>query len=140
MPLNKLEEVISEYRRLHYAKGAIELPLRCAQEWDTDNSGYDHWLSGSPANDPRVEVYNLRHSCYELILAALDFFDGLRDQAHDPGNREVSDDSLLISQSAFRSAIKSGDAAFHSAFYEWLIERGSADELLEVMKVFSLQL
>jgi nuclear pore complex protein Nup155 len=123
---------VTEYRQLHYPKGAIDLPLRCAQEWDGDNSGYEHWIAGSPANDPRIEAYNLRNSCYELVLGALDFFDQLAAKAQDPSVRDDREDAQLVSQSAFRLALNSPDAAFHSALYEWLVERGSADELLEV--------
>jgi nuclear pore complex protein Nup155 len=140
IPFAKLDEVVSEYRRLHYAKGAVELSLRCAQDWDSDGNGIGHWLDGSPANDPRIEAYTLRRKCYELVLGTLEFFDQLNSTAQDPTARDIVEDAQLVSQIAYRTALNSGDPAFHSALYEWLIERGSADELLEVGNIFGKRL
>ncbi|KZS96128.1 nucleoporin [Sistotremastrum niveocremeum HHB9708] len=128
----KLEDVALEYRRLHYAKGAIELPLRCAQDWDNDNSGFDHWQAGCPPNDPRTEAYQSRIRCYDSVLDTLQTFDTAAAQAKGSSGLDiVVDDSEAISQAAYRSAIGSQDPVFHSHLYDWLIKRGSADELLE---------
>ena len=133
MNLEKLEDIVSEYRRLHYAKGAVELPLRCAQEWDADKSGQAHWLDGCPPQDPRTTAYSLRQQCYDLVLECLQGFDDLVAAAKGPsGSDIVVNDSEAVADAAYQTALRSKDAIFHSTLYDWLVERGSADELLDV--------
>ena len=109
--------------------GAIELPLRCAQDWDVTRAGYDHWQAGCPSNDPRVNAYNLRLRCYDLVLETLQAFDTLQTAT---SGSEAPDELEVISQAAYRIAIGSQDPVFHSHLYDWLIKRGAAEELLEV--------
>ena len=104
-------------------------PLRCAQEWDVDKAGRDHWNAGCPPTDPRVEAYSTRLHCYELVLGSLQTFDELVTAARGVSGHEVIvDDSQLVSQTAYRTALGSRDAVFHSTLYNWWIERGSAEE------------
>lgn len=80
-----------------------------------------------------MAAYDLRLRCYDLVLETLQSFDTFTIQARGPsGNDVVVDESEIVSQTAYRTAIGSQDPVFHSHLYDWLIKRGSAEDLLEV--------
>lgn len=107
--------------------GAIELPLSCAQAVDPDNVGLEYWLSGCPPNDDRAKFSKQRTDCYQLVLRSLDSFEEKASRAQTP-----AEDLDTIRNHAYTLAFSSDDEMFHSTLYDWLIERGLADELLAV--------
>ena len=109
--------------------GAVELPLSCAQILDPDNVGLEHWLVGLPSNDLRQEFSDRRMRCYELVLDSLNVFEEKSGQAVGAG---AIDDPETVRTHAYELAFASPDEMFHSTLYDWLINRGLADELLEV--------
>ncbi|KAH0838249.1 nucleoporin [Lanmaoa asiatica] len=125
LEFDKIREVCDEYRELSYAKGAIELPLSCAQAVDPDNLGLEYWLSGCPSNDDRAKCFKKRTDCYQLVLRSLDLFEEKASHAQTP-----AEDLDMIRNHAYTLALSSDDEMFHSTLYDWLIDRGLADELL----------
>jgi nuclear pore complex protein Nup155 len=110
--------------------GAIELPLKCAQVVDSDNIGLEFWYSGSPANDPRIEFRDRRLQCYDLVLDSLTVFE---ERSNNPKAADTTAvDPDIVRSHAYELAFSSEDEMFHSTMYDWLIDRGVADELLEV--------
>lgn len=104
------------------------MPLSCAQILDPDNIGLEHWLVGLPPNDPRQEFSDRRLRCYDLVLDSLNVFE-------EKCGKIVAgaiDDPETVRTHAYELAFASPDEMFHSTLYDWLIERGLADELLEV--------
>ena len=148
LEFDKLREICGDYQQLGYAKGtgtvmsfttlsyvassvgAVELPLYCAQVFDTDLQGQEYWTAGCPAGDPREQLWEKRRNCYDLVLDSLMVFE---DRAV-PGKSSTShiDDAEAVRGHAYELAFASEDEMFHSTLYEWLIGRGMADELLEV--------
>jgi nuclear pore complex protein Nup155 len=135
MEFDKLREVIGDYQQLDFAKGAIELPLHCADALDSDGLGKEYWQmvsfpdpSGSTntPNDPRIPVWQRRAHCYDLILDSLEAFE--KKATSGAGG----DAAEQVRAHAYELAFASADEIFHSRLYEWLISRGLADELLEV--------
>jgi nuclear pore complex protein Nup155 len=140
MEFDKLREVIGDYQQLDFAKGAIELPLHCAEALDADGLGKEYWHtvpdppkpsdghghSNSPPDDPRRPAWERRVQCYDLVLDSLETFE----------NKVASGDDATerVRAHAYELAFLSTDEIFHSRLYEWLISRGLADELLEVRK------
>lgn len=107
----------------------MELPLSCAQILDPDNIGLEHWLAGSPPNDARSEYAERRLRCYDLVLDSLNVFE---EQAAKATQGGTIDDPETVRTHAYELAFASVDEMFHSTMYDWLIDRGLADELLEV--------
>lgn len=103
--------------------------MSCAQILDPDNIGLEHWLAGSHPNDPRSEYSERRLRCYDLVLDSLNVFEERSTKAAAGG---VVDDSETVRTHAYELAFASADEMFHSTMYDWLIDRGLADELLEV--------
>ena len=139
MVFDKLREIIGDYQQLDFAKGAIELPLHCADALDSDGLGKEYWQmvplpeplnplggQGSGTNattDPRRAAWEQRSNCYDLILDSLEAFENKIAAGGDVAER--------VRAHAYELAFASTDEIFHSRLYEWLISRGLADELLE---------
>ncbi|CAL1695590.1 unnamed protein product [Somion occarium] len=133
LEFEKLQEIAGDYQQLNYAKGAMELPLHCAQIFDSDNQGRDFWYAGCPANDPRTDFWQKRKHCYDLVLDSLSVFEKRCESTKQPGTvASVYDDPETVRSHAYELAFASDDEIFHSTLYDWLIDRGLADELLEM--------
>jgi len=142
MEFDKLREVIGDYQQLDFAKGAVELPLHCADALDADGLGKEYWQtvplpepsrlsdgqgrSNNAPDDPRRPAWERRVQCYDLVLDSLETFE----------NKVASGDDATerVRAHAYELAFLSTDEIFHSRLYEWLISRGLADSLLEVRK------
>lgn len=114
--------------------GSIELPLKCARDWDADDVGKAYWAAGCPLNDPRAEQYFKRTKCYDLVVDSISSFRSLVDsrlnaEAQGAALEEVE----MLRASAYQLALSSPDDVFHSYFYDWLITKNMRDELLEVI-------
>ncbi|KAI0639300.1 nucleoporin [Trametes polyzona] len=134
LEFEKLREICGDYQQLSYAKGAVELPLYCAQAFDTDLQGQEYWIAGCPASDPRAQFWERRKQCYELVLDSLSVFE----ERCVPGKQSTSqpDDPETVRGHAYELAFASEDEMFHSTLYDWLISRGMADELLEMRPAY----
>jgi nuclear pore complex protein Nup155 len=133
--------------------GAIELPLRCATAWDPENralewrpparSLLEHNASpagtiatlhpygpvGIPNHAAEIqEAWEIRMRCYDLALGSLGVFND--------GQGAVSDADYTVvfslREDAWRVAFSSVDSAFHARLYDWCMERGLTDILLNV--------
>ncbi|KAK0208086.1 nucleoporin [Desarmillaria ectypa] len=132
LDLQKLREICGDFQQLTYAKGAVDLPLVCANVFDAENIGLEYWAAGMPANDVRKEFYERRLHCYELVLDSLNVFEGSSQTA----NSLSRDDQDTVRSHAYEYAFASQDEMFHSTLYDWLIDRGLADDLLEIRPTF----
>lgn len=105
--------------------------MSCAYTQDPDNIGLEYWLSGCPANDSRSEFAKKRSQCYQLVLESLSVFEDKASQSTSQASAPIEDPETTRGQ-AYDLALSSEDEMFHSTLYDWLIERGHADELLAV--------
>ncbi|KAI0670007.1 nucleoporin [Trametes maxima] len=134
LEFEKLREICGDYQQLNYAKGAVELPLYCAHSFDTDLQGQEYWIAGCPENDARLQFWERRKHCYELVLDTLSVFE----ERCVPGKSSTAqaDDPETIRGHAYELAFAGEDEMFHSTLYDWLIGRGMADELLEMRPAY----
>ncbi|KAH9857879.1 nucleoporin [Lenzites betulinus] len=134
LEFEKLREICGDYQQLNYAKGAVELPLHCAQASDTELLGQEYWIAGCPASDPRSQHWERRKRCYELVLDSLSVFE--ERCVASKQSSSLSDDPETVRGHAYELAFASEDEMFHSTLYDWLIERSMADELLEMRPAY----
>lgn len=134
----KLREVVGDFQQLEYAKGAVELPLTCAQVQDPDGAGLECWHAGMTPSDPRYELMQTRLNCYDLVLDSLRVFEEkCKDKLTMAPTTGVAalDDPESVRSHAYELAFASDDEMFHSTLYDWLISRDLADDLLEVRRL-----
>lgn len=94
---------------------------------DPDNVGLEYWLSGCPPHDEHAKILKKRTDCYQLVLRSLNSFEDKASCA-----QTLNEDLDTIRNHAYTLAFSSDDELFHSTLYDWLIDRGLADELLAV--------
>ncbi|EMD42139.1 hypothetical protein CERSUDRAFT_90739 [Gelatoporia subvermispora B] len=135
LEFDKLREVVGDYQQLSYAKGVVELPLYCAQTSDADNQGLEFWFAGCPDNDSRVAFFEKRINCYGLVLDSLEVFEERCTDAKQQNSLSLEEPETARSH-AYELAFSSEDEMFHSTLYDWLIQRGMADELLEMRPAY----
>ncbi|OCH96059.1 nucleoporin [Obba rivulosa] len=135
LEFDQLREIVGDYQQLSYAKGAVELPLHCAQAFDPDSQGLEYWHAGCPDNDPRATFYEKRTNCYGLVLDSVEVFEE-RSANTKRQNSLSTDDPETVRSHAYELAFSAEDEMFHSTLYDWLIQRGMADELLEMRPAY----
>ncbi|KAF9519855.1 hypothetical protein BS47DRAFT_1387799 [Hydnum rufescens UP504] len=128
-----LEEICFDYQQLKFPDGVVELPLKCAEDWDSESQGMEYWQGGAPEGDPRKEAYGLRTKCYDHALKALASFDEGVEQAT---TEAAADEAEALRSIGYQVALNSSDAVFHSYFYDWFIRTGRTDQLLEIQTPF----
>ncbi|KIK33719.1 hypothetical protein CY34DRAFT_813422, partial [Suillus luteus UH-Slu-Lm8-n1] len=136
LDFDKIREVCGEYQQLGYGKGAVELPLSCAQALDPDNLGLEYWYAACPPNDTRKEYCDKRLKCYDLVLHSLGVFEEQAPQKASVQGPNAIDDPEAVHSHAYDLAFSSEDEMFHSTLYDWLINRGLADELFAMRPPF----
>ncbi|KAG6862386.1 hypothetical protein C0995_011826 [Termitomyces sp. Mi166 len=155
LEFEKLREICGDYQQLDYARGtmvqvpslilsssctsgAVELPLTCAQISDPDNIGLEAWHAGLPAGDPRTTFIQKRLRCYDLVLDSLTVFENKCSTNKGAERQDVlhQGDPEAVRSHAYELAFASEDEVFHSTLYDWLINRGLADDLLEMCPTF----
>nr|XP_018265732.1 nuclear pore complex protein Nup155 [Kwoniella dejecticola CBS 10117]OBR87890.1 nuclear pore complex protein Nup155 [Kwoniella dejecticola CBS 10117] len=128
IPIPRLQEVSKRYRNMQYTVGAVELPLKTAVELDPNDKAVDFVRDGEHPNDPRKGLFEARKQCYEMVIEALVMFDELLDKATAQGNAASATQKR---DEAYALAIASDDELFHFYLYDWHVERGLQEQLLE---------
>ncbi|WVQ69011.1 uncharacterized protein L199_007223 [Kwoniella botswanensis] len=128
IPIPRLQEVSKRYRNMQYTVGAIELPLKTAVELDPNDKAVDYVRDGEHPADPRKALFEARKQCYEMVIEALGMFDELLDKATAQGNASSATQKR---DEAYALAIASDDELFHFYLYDWHVDRGLQEQLLE---------
>lgn len=133
--------------------GAIDLPLKCARDWDVNNLGQGYHEDGEREGDSRKPYFDRRMDGYACVFETLSAFDQMLDaevagRSTPNGQRLASSTPKLdvlkclcadfgetidaVRTNAYNQALSSDDALFHHSFYDWLLERRMNDQLLLV--------
>ncbi|KIR29674.1 nuclear pore complex protein Nup155 [Cryptococcus deuterogattii LA55] len=128
IPIPRLQEVSERYRALNYTLGAIELALRTASDLDPHKKAIDFVRDGEHPADPRKALFEARKECYAEVIKALKVADDRLDKAVAEGDAATATQSR---NEAYALAIASDDELFHFYLYDWHVERGLQEQLLE---------
>ncbi|KAI0892741.1 nucleoporin-domain-containing protein [Annulohypoxylon nitens] len=126
-----LESAIDQYVGLRYYAGAIQLCLVVANEKDRGNAALSWVNDGKPMGDPRAKFFNDRRVCYGLIHLVLQDLDAA--SSREP--EMVDGKPTLIATKraeAYDVVSTSSDEVFHFDLYEWYIQQGWTDRLLNI--------
>ncbi|WVQ84070.1 hypothetical protein IAT38_006215 [Cryptococcus sp. DSM 104549] len=128
IPIPRLQEVSRRYRAMNYTIGAIDLALRTASDVDPQNKAADFVSDGEHPSDPRKALFDIRKECYAEVIKALAEVDARLDQAVAAGDAASA---TTARSEAYAAAIESNDQLFHFYLYDWHVERGLQEQLLE---------
>lgn len=124
-----LQTACEQFTSLQFYAGAISLALHVAQESDRGNRALLWVNENKPADDARIPLYNFRKQCYDLvhqILLAVE--DAMRAEP------EIIDGRLTLAATKRNEAQSvvndSDDELFQFDLYDWYLQQGKIEELL----------
>ncbi|KAF2264081.1 nucleoporin-domain-containing protein [Lojkania enalia] len=133
-----LTAAVDKYIELEFYAGAIRLALRVAQELDRGNKALSWFRDGQPGQDARQSAYAQRTACYELIFKVITAVD-------EASNNQSFVQDGVLSQigrrkfEAYEQINNSEDEVFQNYLYDWYLQKGWADRLLEIQSPFVVE-
>lgn len=126
-----LEVAVDQYLGMRYYAGAIQLCLTVAQEKDRGNTAQSWVSDGKPPNDPRMAKFEERRRCYTLVHGILHSLDAASSKEPEMIDGKLT--SIAIKRNeAYEVVNSSADEVFHNDLYEWYVEQGWTDRLLNI--------
>ncbi|OXV07639.1 hypothetical protein Egran_04597 [Elaphomyces granulatus] len=135
LPMDYLVSAVDKYIENQFFAGAIQLCLSVAASSDKANLALSWLMDGRPSEDPRRAYYDFRKQCYELIFKVIVAVDKLA--ASDPG--VIDGQTTLICKrqnEAYEVISGSKDEVFLTSLYDWYLEQGWNDRLLNSTSPF----
>ncbi|KAF1946917.1 nucleoporin-domain-containing protein [Clathrospora elynae] len=139
LSVENLTATVNKYIELEFYAGAIRLALKVAQESDRGNKALswirDNGDRNADPNDVRRQFYDKRASCYTHVCNVIEAVE----QAY---NRQGPVPDGVISQvtrrkhEAYEQINNSDDEVFQNYLYDWYMQRGWAERLLEINSPF----
>ncbi|KAF2141417.1 uncharacterized protein K452DRAFT_309183 [Aplosporella prunicola CBS 121167] len=131
LSMEHLQGAIQQYIGMAFFAGAIRLALKVAQQLDRGNRALAYIRDGSPEIDPRKEAFDARKACYNLVHDIVEAVD-----ASSQTEPEMVDGQLTASakrrNEAYQEINDSDDEVFQTNLYDWYLERGQSDRLLDI--------
>ncbi|KAL1999413.1 hypothetical protein VTN02DRAFT_4543 [Thermoascus thermophilus] len=135
LSMDYLVSAVDNYIANQFFAGAIQLALSVAASSDKANLALSWIMDGRPPNDPRQAYFDFRRQCYDLIFKVIVAVDNLA--AQDPG---VIDGQFTViakrKNEAYGVISESDDEVFLTSLYDWYLEQGWSDRLLEETSPF----
>ncbi|KAL2917260.1 hypothetical protein HK105_203325 [Polyrhizophydium stewartii] len=146
----KLRTIIENYKSLQFFAGVVDLALKYASDQDSKDSSElgvgasaaaaaaaaAAGSAGSAAAAAASQSHFRRIECYQLIFSMFANMDSLLVQG--PANRppmSVEEVDTIRSQVLAR-ALASQDQAFHTSLYDWFIQQGMHDQVLQIQSPY----
>lgn len=134
LPQDYLQSAVKEYLDLQFFAGAIQLVLKVAQESDPANDAQGYVSNGMKADDLRKEKYDSRCRSYNLIHSVLEAIDTTLQSGPTfvDGRPSLS---AIRRDEAYEVISHSKDELFLTNLYDWFIEKGWYERLLNTDSV-----
>lgn len=137
LTLENIENSINIMLELKYYVGAVDLLLRLAAKMgSTASQNHTHPKAGTLKVLEDSKKKN--HDLYELVFKILRKVDLEALRVSDSNNQLLINEILETRDATYDTCFASQDKAFHYEFYEWFIEQGISDRLLEIRTPFIL--
>ncbi|KAJ5080892.1 hypothetical protein N7456_013602 [Penicillium angulare] len=152
LPMDYLVSAVDNYIGNQFFAGAIQLALTVAARSDKANLAFSWIMEGRPEQvlmppgfdakhplttlqDPRKNFYAFRKQCYDLIFKVIIAVDTLA--ASDPGYVDGQMTQIAKRQNEAYAVISdSTDEVFLTSLYDWYLEQGWSDRLLQTQSAF----
>ncbi|KAK0530039.1 hypothetical protein OC834_003460 [Tilletia horrida] len=133
LPFEKLQAICADFRELKYAKA-----------WDPSNMANSVPPNASAAllqHHPALPLLEKRNACYALVLEMLKVVDDALDSAEqlpENNSNRIAEirKATELRLDAYELALDQNDRLFHWRLYDWLLERGMTEQLLQVRSPF----
>ncbi|RAH71700.1 putative non-repetitive nucleoporin [Aspergillus aculeatinus CBS 121060] len=130
LPMDYLVSAVESYIKNEFFAGAIQLALNVAARSDKANLALAWIVDGRPAGDTRIEYFQYRKQCYDLIFRVIIAVD--KHTAKDIG---IVDGQLTVMakrrNEAYGVVSDSRDEVFLTTLYDWYLEQGWSERLLQ---------
>ncbi|CAG8075305.1 unnamed protein product [Penicillium olsonii] len=152
LPMDYLVSAVDNFIINQFFAGAIQLALNVAARSDKANLAYSWIMDGRPdqvrdplphgthhhltfTQDPRKEYFLFRNQCYDLIFKVVLAVDTLA--SSDPGVIDGQPTIIAKRQGEAYGVISdSADEVFLTSLYDWYLEQGWSDRLLQTQSPF----
>ncbi|KTW30323.1 hypothetical protein T552_00796 [Pneumocystis carinii B80] len=128
LTLENLSETVLEFRDLCFHTGAVELCLAVAKAFDPEDLSLSYIIDGQPLNDFREYYYTKRMKCYLLIFETLLDIDKMIEEVSDNHSANVN----ILRNDTYKTAYSSRDELFHYSLYDWYVEHGMLERILNI--------
>ncbi|TKA31276.1 hypothetical protein B0A50_02121 [Salinomyces thailandicus] len=133
-----LQWAVQQYITMAFYAGAIQLCLVVAQDRDRAKRGLAWLKEGMAEADPRKPAFEARKQCYELVFEIIRNLD----QVTEGQPQEVDGRWSLAAKrrgEAYDVVNGSDDAVFQTFLYDWYVQQGRQDRLLEIDSPFVVE-
>ncbi|EER45577.1 non-repetitive nucleoporin [Histoplasma capsulatum H143] len=135
LSMDYLQSAVEQYIQNQFFAGAIQLCLSVAAHSDKANRALSWIMDGRPPEDPRQASYEVRQQCYDLIYKIILTVDELSGQ--DPGFVDGQYTVIARRKNEVYDVISNcEDEVFLTSLYDWYLDRGWSERLLEVKTPF----
>lgn len=140
MEINELKRIVDVMVKLNYQPRTVEFLLRVADGIDKENQAQGYAAEGCRINDPRKKFYEKRISVYNLIFDILKTVDENTsvEQSGSVGKITISSPAMSLKERVYSMILNSNNRFFHYCFYDWLVQNGREDDLLQLDSQFVL--
>ncbi|OJJ42697.1 hypothetical protein ASPZODRAFT_76215 [Penicilliopsis zonata CBS 506.65] len=135
LPMDYLLSAVESYIHNQFFAGAIQLALNVAASSDKANMALSWIVDGRSEDDSRKDYFYFRKQCYDLIFKVIIAVDTLA--AHDPGM--IDGQFTVIAKrknEAYGVITDSSDEVFLTSLYDWYLEQGWSERLLQIKAPF----
>ncbi|KOH00056.1 Nup157p [Saccharomyces eubayanus] len=140
MEINELKRIVDVMVKLNYQPSTAEFLLRVADGIDKENQAQRYATEGCRINDPRKKFYDKRISVYNLIFDILKTVDEntFIEHSSSVGKITVSSPAMSLKERVYSTILNSNNGFFHYCFYDWLVQNGRENDLLQLDSQFIL--
>lgn len=132
-----LSTTVTQYVNLEFYAGSIQLALNVAKEIDRGNKALAWVKENKPEADSRVEIFNHRKQCYNLIHNVLQHVDSVSSQ-----QQTMMDGRYTVvgqkCHEAYNVVSASEDELFQYDLFEWYLSNGWEDRILASESDFAI--
>ncbi len=133
LSLANLKDTMDEFCNLQFYPGALALAFTVAKASDPYNVASTYLADGKPDKDSRQNIFNKRYECYRNIFAVLDVLEGTFIQQQNAAvNSDARNPLQTKRDETYQVIDESSDELFHNTFYDWYMERGLTERLLDI--------
>lgn len=131
LSMEHLQGAIEQYIAMSFFAGAIRLTLKVAQQLDRGNKALGFIKDNMLPNDPRRKEFESRKACYNLVHNIIIAVDTAAQTEPETIDGQITP-TYKRKLEAYDEINNSEDEVFQNDLFDWYLEQGWSDRLLEI--------